>query len=81
MEASDLEGKGVGAWSEMHAVSGSDSCLPRLVKDLLLSPRPCRRITTFTAWCDDAGAVTVSCRPGEKSEGSGILLRSLIRKL
>ena len=32
----------------MHVVSGKASCLPRLVKEALVSPRPCRRMSMLT---------------------------------
>ncbi len=55
------KGKGVGACSEMQVVSGKASCFPRLVKEALVSPRPCRRMSAFIGWVDnEGGGVMVS---------------------
>lgn len=40
-------------------LSGRESRRPRVVKEALVSPRPCRRIKTFVAGCE-AGAGYVS---------------------
>ena len=48
-------GRGVGACKEMHVVSGRASCLPRLVKETEVSPRPWRRMRTLVVCGDRAG--------------------------
>jgi len=56
----------------MHVVSGRESCLPRVVKEAAVSPRPWRRISTFVSWGDKAGGgVMVSSIVEGKSATTG----------
>lgn len=41
----------------MHDVSGRLSCVPSLVKDSWVSPRPCSRISTFVGGWEEGAAV------------------------
>lgn len=42
---------------ETQVVSGRERRWPRVVKEALVSPRPCRRIKTFVAGCEAGGEV------------------------
>ena len=66
------KGKGVGAWREMHVVSGRASCRPSVVKEAEVSPRPCRRTSTLVGWEDaGGGGVMVRWMEGGKSDWVG----------
>lgn len=61
----------MGAWSDMHAVSGKDRFWPRLVKEALVSPSPWSRIRMFMGACEAGGGIMVSWSHDGKSEAVG----------
>ena len=74
-------GMGFGPWSDRQAVSGRLRFFPREVKDLLVSPRPWRRMRMLSGWPDEGGMMS-RVKEEEKSafvgrRGAVILARGL----
>ena len=65
---------------EIQVVSGRESRWPRVVKEALVSPRPCRRIKTFVTSCEaGAGYVSGSCSDIRDESFAGSLRRVILR--
>lgn len=62
---------GLGAWREMHAVSGRFRLWARVLKGRWVSPRPWRRRRMLVGGVEFGGGVIVRVRFGGKSDGVG----------
>ena len=74
-----IGGIGFGPWRERQAVSGRLRFFPREVNDLLVSPRPWRRMRMLTGWPDEGGIMSTVNEEGKSAfvgrRGAAILAR------